>query len=99
MKIKSYLSDDNLTMNEAVSILVDDIAIFEDDGVFDFNSHGVTYEQLKELVIDKVSAAVKAVLHDKDLSPDQKLTTLISTYTYSTMQNFILWHTLMHHKK
>ena len=82
---------EELQMTDIVGLLVDEIALMEADGVHEFQMGTLDYESMKRLVVNSVTEMVLGILKDPDLTEEQKITSLITSTSYVSMQNFVLW--------
>ena len=77
---------------ETVGILIDEIAQMETDGLFEFDAPEISYEKLKDSVVSSMVQCVTDILHDSETDEKQKVNIIISSLSYLSMQNFMLWY-------
>jgi len=72
--------------------MVDQMALFEDDSVYDFKTPRLSYEQLRTMTINMMAEEIMKILNNPDTSNNDKIGMVMASMSYLSMQNFVLWY-------
>jgi len=73
-----------------VDEMVDEHSLVLADGVREFDSGGMNYEELKGLVTNKMVQLVMDIYADRNMTDLEKTVSIISSMSYLSMENFVI---------
>jgi hypothetical protein len=90
--MSDYIKYENLL--EQIAEMVDEHSIISDQGVREFNTESMNYEELKALTCNKILQLLLDIDNDTSMSELDKFVSIASSMSYLAMENFTL-HYLM----
>lgn len=81
---------------DAISEMVDTISLYSEA---DFENAAIHYETAKLLIIEQMIPLVNEIINSEEMSEAEKYISLVSTMSYTSLENFFLQAELQKHRR